>query len=153
MSSIIDYIPYERREITSLSKAEVRSLTLHILYTLESHNYACSLHDVVFDYAVHYKVAIEINDECIRNIESIIENRSKLDLEIKPFLKNWKIDRLSIMIILILRYAIWEMLIKNADYALVINEAVELAKGFAEKDSYKFVNGLLDSWVKEKRKV
>jgi len=33
-------------------------------------------------------------------------------------------------------------------YAIVINEAIELAKCFSEDDAYKFVNGILDELVK-----
>ena len=32
---------------------------------------------------------------------------------------------------------------------VAINEAIELAKCFAEKDAYKFVNGILDEAVKK----
>jgi N utilization substance protein B len=32
---------------------------------------------------------------------------------------------------------------------IIINEAVELAKCFAEKDAYKFVNGILDEALKK----
>ena len=43
-----------------------------------------------------------------------------------------------------MRYAIWEMLYTTTPHSIVINEAIELAKCFAEQDSYKFVNGILD---------
>jgi N utilization substance protein B len=36
----------------------------------------------------------------------------------------------------------------DLDVPVVINEALELAKIFAEKDGYKFVNGVLDEWAK-----
>ena len=39
------------------------------------------------------------------------------------------------------------------DPRIVINEAVELAKEFAEKDSYKFVNGVLDRMISKDESV
>jgi len=38
----------------------------------------------------------------------------------------------------------WELLFTDTPTSIIINEAIELAKDFAEKDAYKFVNGLLD---------
>ena len=38
----------------------------------------------------------------------------------------------------------------DVPYRVVINEAVELAKCFSEKDAYKFINGVLDEVVKNK---
>ena len=35
---------------------------------------------------------------------------------------------------------------------VIINEAIELAKAFSEKDAYKFINGILDEAAKAKAK-
>ena len=45
--------------------------------------------------------------------------------------------------------ALWELQQPKAIASIVINEAVELAKIFAEKDAYKFVNGILDQYCKQ----
>ncbi|WP_341503111.1 transcription antitermination factor NusB [Gallaecimonas sp. GXIMD4217] len=37
---------------------------------------------------------------------------------------------------------------KDVPYKVVINEAIELAKTFAAEDSHKFVNGVLDKYVR-----
>ena len=63
---------------------------------------------------------------------------------IKPVLANRRIDRLGCVTLLILRMGLWELLYTKTPVNIVINEAVELAKSFAEKDSYRFVNGILD---------
>ena len=67
---------------------------------------------------------------------------------IRPLLKNWKLERLGCCTLLILRMAFWELQQENAVTSIVINEAIELAKTFAEKDSYRFVNGILDEACK-----
>ncbi|MFH0898196.1 MAG: transcription antitermination factor NusB, partial [bacterium] len=77
-----------------------------------------------------------------------IEHRKQFDDQIKPHLKNWKLERLGCCTRLILRMALWELSQPNSVPSILINEAVELAKTFAEKDAYKFVNGILDEICK-----
>ena len=45
----------------------------------------------------------------------------------------------------ILRQSIFELENSDIDYPIVINEAVKLAKKFGQEDSYRFINGVLDS--------
>lgn len=49
----------------------------------------------------------------------------------------------------LLRVATFELMYRQeVPYRVVINEAIILAKEFAEQDSHKFVNGVLDKVVK-----
>ena len=49
----------------------------------------------------------------------------------------------------ILRLGTFELLYRQeVPFRVVINEAIILAKEFAEQDSHKFVNGVLDKVVK-----
>ena len=50
----------------------------------------------------------------------------------------------------ILRQSIFEIENSEIDYPIVINEAVKLAKKFGQEDSYKFINGVLDSYIAAK---
>ncbi len=130
-----------------LSKSEQRSLVLHLLYTMEMHDYNASLEAVVFQYERSFRCIIEYEDEVFKNASDIIQYMKIADEKIRLSLEHWKMERVSTIAKLILRYAIWEMDVKHADPALVINEAIELAKGFGEDDSYRFVHGILDSLV------
>ena len=47
----------------------------------------------------------------------------------------------------ILRQSIFEIENSVIDYPIVINEAVKLAKKFGQEDSYRFINGVLDSYI------
>jgi N utilization substance protein B len=51
---------------------------------------------------------------------------------------------------LILRFALWELAQATTAPSVVLNEAIELAKCFSEKDAYKFINGVLDRYIKPK---
>ena len=50
----------------------------------------------------------------------------------------------------ILRLATWELLNTPTPPKVIIDEAIELAKQFSTADSAKFVNGVLDSVLKER---
>ena len=76
--------------------------------------------------------------------------RDYLDEIIQKFLENWRLSRLGLCTRLILRMGVWELVFTDAPSSVIINESIELAKDFAEKDAYKFINGILDQ-VAEKR--
>lgn len=134
-----------------LTNAEKRSLVLHLLYTLESHDYLISIDSLIESYRDGYGILIDKDDLIIQNITEIMFKRKDLDKEIIPFVENWAFDRISVIVRLILRYSLWEIIFNKQDHPLIINEAVELAKGYGEKDSYRFINGILDSFIKNKK--
>ncbi|EOX5888057.1 transcription antitermination factor NusB, partial [Campylobacter coli] len=51
----------------------------------------------------------------------------------------------------ILRLGAYELLFTDTPNAIVINEAIELAKELANDNSPKFINGVLDTLVKAKQ--
>jgi N utilization substance protein B len=58
--------------------------------------------------------------------------------------ERWRPERMAVIDRLILRMAVCEMLRDVAPAAVVINEALELARTFSTEDSVKFINGMLD---------
>lgn len=67
-------------------------------------------------------------------------------------LKNWTMDRLLRVNTAILRLAVTEMLFtSDGDMdSVVINEAVELAKKYANEQDYQFINGVLGAINRDK---
>jgi N utilization substance protein B len=88
------------------------------------------------------------DSEVVMVAAAVIDQRDTLDERIKPLLSNWRFDRLGVCTKLILRFALWELQEDKTPPSIVINEAIELAKCFAEQDAYKFVNGVLDEALK-----
>jgi N utilization substance protein B len=78
-----------------------------------------------------------------------IENIAAIDRMIKDHLENWDFSRLSRVDLAILRMSTYTLMYQ-ADVApsIVINEAIGISKEFGTTDSYRFVNGVLDS-IKE----
>ena len=135
----------------TLSQRDRRALIFHLLYAADALDYQSSINAIVENFAHGYGCIIDTDDSIFTAAEGTIEQRQQLDDAILPLLENWKFDRLSVSTRLILRFGMWEFLFTDTPPNIVINEAVELAKCFAEKDAYKFINGILDEWRKRNK--
>ncbi|MBS7299233.1 MAG: transcription antitermination factor NusB [Eubacteriales bacterium] len=91
-----------------------------------------------------------INLEYIRDaLSGVSENITKIDERISAVLPaNRGIKRLSKTVLSILRLAVYEIdYVEDIPEKVAINEAVELAKKYAEDDAAQFVNGVLSGVV------
>ena len=69
----------------------------------------------------------------------------ELDARIASHAAHWRLERIAVVERTVLRLAAYELLHTQTPPAVVIDEAVELAKRFGEADSPGFVNGILDA--------
>ena len=78
----------------------------------------------------------------------------RIDREITAVSKNWRFDRIAAVDRNIIRIGVFE-LVNDAETpsAVVIDEAVEMARRFGEADSTAFVNGVLDAIMRRVRGV
>jgi N utilization substance protein B len=74
-----------------------------------------------------------------------------IDHRIAEKSENWKLERMPIVDRNILRLAIYEMSRQETPPAVVIDEALELARQFSGEGSVPFINGVLDAVHKEFR--
>ena len=73
-------------------------------------------------------------------------HRDRADALISEFSIDWPLDRIALVDRLIMTLAIGEMLMENPPpVAVILDEAVELAKVFSTDGSSSFVNGVLSS--------
>lgn len=80
-----------------------------------------------------------------------IKNLNVLDEDISHFALNWQLHRMPVIDRNILRLAAFELLyLSDIPSKVSINEAIELAKKYGDKDSGKFVNAVLDKIKKAK---
>src|SRR5574344_1220661 len=78
----------------------------------------------------------------------VVNNASEVDEIFAPHLSR-PLDGLDQVDKAILRLGTFELLYRQeVPYRVVMNESIILAKEFAEQDSHKFVNGVLDKVVK-----
>ncbi|BCD60668.1 MULTISPECIES: transcription antitermination factor NusB [unclassified Nitratiruptor] len=78
-----------------------------------------------------------------------VEHLETIDQAIKKHLESWDMERVGHIERAILRLGVYELLYTDLDPAIVINEAVELAKQLGTDQSPKFINGVLDAIAKE----
>lgn len=81
--------------------------------------------------------------------QGTIENLDMLDAKIKAHMKDWDYDGIGKVEKAIMRLGAYEILVAKTDKAIIINEAVELAKELADEKSPQFINGVLDALDKE----
>jgi transcription antitermination protein NusB len=79
-------------------------------------------------------------------VTSAAEHQDQADGLISEFSIDWPLERIALVDRLIMTLAIGEMLMENAPpVAVILDEAVELAKVFSTDGSSSFVNGVLSS--------
>jgi N utilization substance protein B len=75
----------------------------------------------------------------------------ELDEELVRQTTHWRLERLAAVDRNILRLAMYELIYETGTpHAVVIDEAIEIAKKYGTKDSGRFVNGVLDGFVKRR---
>ena len=79
-------------------------------------------------------------------VEGVEDHRPELDALIAGHARNWSLDRMPAIDRNVLRLALYELKDRpDVPVAVVIDEAVELAKRFSTDDSGRFVNGMLSA--------
>ncbi len=97
-----------------------------------------------FDYQKE-NVDLKVYEYAKEIIKGTLANIDLIDNYISEGSKNWNIERIHYVDKAILRFSLYSLLFeKSISKNIVIDEAVEIAKDFSKKDSYKFINGILD---------
>lgn len=88
--------------------------------------------------------------EYIRRLAvGVSEHSAELDSYIEKYSKNWNVGRISRTAIAIMRVSMFEILyMPEIPKAASVNEAVELAKKYEERETVSFINGILGSFIK-----
>jgi N utilization substance protein B len=85
-----------------------------------------------------------VPDHAVRLVEGAVEQQERIDALIEAHASGWSLDRLPDVDRAILRMAVYELLwVDDVPDAVVIDEAVELAKALSTDDSPAYVNGVL----------
>jgi len=77
-----------------------------------------------------------------------LDHIDEADAAIVPLLQGWTLERMPTIDRLILRMANYELRYEGTPPAVVMDEAVELAKKFSTADSGRYVNGVLAAIVR-----
>ena len=79
-------------------------------------------------------------------VTGTIENIDAVDNMIEKHLENWEIKRLNRVDLAVLRMSVFSLMFQTDIHpTIVIDEAVDISKEYGTDNSYRFVNGVLDS--------
>ena len=132
--------------------SENRKIAFEIVYSLESQNTKYE------DYKENVDIFLETKEvhgkATTKYIKDVVYGTKRHGKQIRKQIEEclsekWSYDRVSKVNIAILEIAIFEMIFLKTPYKVVINEAVELAKAYADTKAPSFINGVLASIVKK----
>lgn len=93
--------------------------------------------------------AEEVRDFAESLVFGAVSSLDRIDPMIQRQAEHWRLDRMAGVDRNILRLAVYELLQETAPPAVIINEAIEIARKFSTDESTQFVNGILDGIRKE----
>ncbi len=126
------------------NRSNARERAVHFLYEAESRS-------VKVDEVIKAQI-LGVDELVMLLAKGTEDKRQDTDELISEFSHTWTIQRMPAIDRNILRLAIFELLGRpDVPVAVVINEAVELAKRFSTEESGKYVNGILSAIAKRVR--
>jgi N utilization substance protein B len=133
-------------------RRKARECALQILFQLEFNT--GDPRPLVRQYWEYQKTTADVREYGGWLVDRILARREEIDQAIQAASKNWRLARMGVVDRNILRIAVCELLYEPAlAPAIVINEAIEIAKRYSGQESATFVNGLLDAVRKDLKPV
>ncbi len=118
-----------------------RVVAFQILYVDEVNPTEKIPEDMIHERVRGDQPQIEFARELVRGV---FQHRQEIDDLIRGASENWSLERLAPTDRNVLRLGIFELLYTDTPPALAINEAIEIAKEYGNKNSGGFVNAILD---------
>lgn len=126
-------------------RREARELALQMLYALDA-NPTVALREMLQTFRedqAHVSGRVrEFAEELVQGVQT---ERDNIDKVIRARSKNWALTRMPRVDLNVMRMAAYELMFRtDIPKKVTINEAIEIARKFGDKDSPAFVNGILD---------
>jgi len=125
------------------TRQQARSAVVGLLYAYDVGNETIS--DFFDEILEEQKIRNKQRDFSRELFKGVIENLELLDGKISEHLSSWDMESIGKIEKAIMRLGAYEILVVKTDKAIIINEAVELAKALADEKAPQFINGVLDS--------
>ena len=125
-------------------RTKARECALKILYAVDITNEEPKKCIDVF-WQNHEEVELQVKTFANSLVLGVCNNSELIDKLISSHTTNWQLKRMAVIDRNILRFATYELLfMEDIPPKVSINEAIDIAKKYGDKDSGKFVNGVLD---------
>ncbi len=87
----------------------------------------------------------ELQSFCLKLFDGVLAHLAEIDQRLEAVAENWRLLRMATVDRNVLRLGTYELLFaRDIPRAVVIDEAIELARRYGTGDSASFVNGILD---------
>jgi len=137
----------EYHSAPALSRHSARELALQILFQLDFHGTTEGWLD---EFWAQQRSSKAVREFANLIVLGVVEQKEALDQLIGRCAENWSLDRMPIVDRNILRQAIYELIwVPDVPAKVTVDEALQLAKSFADDDAKRFVNGILDKILKQ----
>jgi len=130
------------------TRHQARMAVVSLLYAYDLGNQTIS--DFSDEILEEKKIRNKQRDFALDLFKGVTEHLAEVDEAIIKHLKDWDFDRLGSIERATLRLGGYEIMFGELDSAVIINEAIEVAKAFGSEQSPKFINGVLDAISKDK---
>lgn len=133
------------KRLAPKSQRAFRSLAFQVLYAVDRADYECSSDEVLDLYEQYFDLEVDKTSIAVQIINGVLLYREELDATLQPLVENWDYDRIACVTKLTLKMAAWELIyFKKTPAKTVLDEYVELSKGFDDQESYRFLNSVLE---------
>lgn len=128
-------------------RRQSRICALQLLFQWDIHG---STEHWLADYWTQHPAASDVREFAEQIVEGVMARHDEIDALIGKLAANWTIGRMPIVDRNILRMGLYELLwLPDVPAKVTMNEAIELAKQFADDETKRFVNGILDKVLKD----
>ena len=125
------------------TRRKSRESALQVLYQLNITNQDVTT--ALARFQEHFSSNEEVDDFLNRLVLGVLENLPQLDRLLEQYSENWRLDRINMIDLNILRMALFELLYcEEIPPKVTINEAIDLGKRYGSEESGSFINGILD---------
>jgi N utilization substance protein B len=126
------------------SRRKSREFALQMLFQWEVGQHPPS--KVLASFLPVHNADPEVKEFARRLFEGTVAEAEAIDILLRRHAEHWKLERMAAVDRNVLRLSLYELLrCPETPPAVVINEALELARRFSTAESAEFVNGVLDA--------
>ena len=135
------------------SRHYAREVALQILYRVDVSKDVDSNGDIE-EHFRHFNVHHSLQKFVTEQVRGTLTHQTQIDVLLEKHASNWKVSRMGSIDRCLLRMSVYEMnSAQKTDTAVIIDEAIELAKQFGTAESPAFINGILDAVKNEKIQI
>jgi N utilization substance protein B len=130
------------------TRRRAREIVLQLLYEadINDHRTPDSAQNFIRSRLQGRKALTQFANDLLRGT---LENRAAIDEQLAKLATHWTLPRMPVTDRNILRLGGYEILFTDTPGRVSVNEAIVLAKRYGDKNSPRFINGVLDRLLKE----